>query len=308
MKTRIITGSLIGLIVALFFGLRFVNPYIFDGLIAIIMVCGAGEVSKVFNRSGKYNNMTLATLFPVLVITGLLLCSLFKLGFLYALLIEGSLFILFMLITLLWTSVDTKSMAQEIAQDQKISKYISRKFGYTLITFVYPTLILSSMYYLNHLSDLGLAKQESLLIGFMGLVMLFVTTMLTDVCAYFVGSLIKGKKLCPYISPNKTISGAIGGIFGSVIGAICTYFVFTSISSLATIINQSNLALWIIIVYSVVASIVSQAGDIFASWLKRRARTKDFSTIFPGHGGFMDRCDGLSFNAVLTLIFFSLVF
>lgn len=308
MKTRIITGSLIGLAVALFFGLRFINPFIFDALIAILMVCGAGEVSKVFNRSGKYNNMTLATMFPVLLITGLLMCSLFKLNYLYALLIEGSLFVLFVLITLLWTSVDTKSMAEEKTEEQKKSNYVSKKLGYTLITFVYPTLVLSSLYYLNHLSDLGLAKQEDLLIGFMALVMLFVTTMLTDVCAYFVGSLIKGKKLCPYISPNKTISGAIGGIFGAVVGAICTYFVFTSISSLATIVNHSNLELWVVIAYSVVASIISQAGDIFASWLKRRARTKDFSTIFPGHGGFMDRCDGLSFNAVLTLIFFSLMF
>lgn len=308
MKTRIITGSLIGLAVAGFFGLRFISPYFFDAMIAIIMVCGAGEVSKVFNRSGKYNNMTLATVFPVMVMTGLLLCSLYELSFLYALLVEGSLFVLFILITLLWTACDNKSFNAEKTEEQTKAKYVGRKFGYTLITFAYPTLILSTLYYINHLADLGMTKQESLLIGFIALIMLFVTTMLTDVCAYFFGSLIKGPKLCPYISPNKTISGAFGGIFGAVVGAICTYFVFMSIAPLATIINESNLFLWVVIAYSVVASIISQAGDIFASWLKRRARTKDFSTIFPGHGGFMDRCDGLAFNAVLTLIVFALIF
>lgn len=308
MKTRIITGSLIGLAVAGFFGLRFISPYFFDAMIAIIMVCGAGEVSKVFNRSGKYNNMTLATVFPVMVMTGMLLCSLYELSYLYTLLVEGSLFVLFVLVTLLWTALDKKSYVEERAEEQTKSNYVARKLGYTVITFAYPTLILSSLYYINHLADLGLAKQDSLLIGFMALIMLFVTTMLTDVCAYFFGSLIKGPKLCPYISPNKTISGAFGGIFGAVVGAICTYFIFMSIPSLASLINESNLFLWVVIVYSVIASIISQAGDIFASWLKRRARTKDFSTIFPGHGGFMDRCDGLAFNAVLTLVVFALIF
>ncbi len=308
MKTRIITGSLIGLAVAGFFALRFVSPYFFDALIGIIMICGAGEVSKVFNRSGKYNNMTLAVLYPTFLILGLVLGIYFKLEIGYMLIIEFGLLLLCCLVTLLWTCVDKNATLEEKKAEQSKSNYVWRKFAYTLITFAYPTVILSALFYINHLSQLGLTGQDSLLIGFIALIFLFVTTMLTDVCAYFVGSLIKGKKLCPYISPNKTISGAIGGILGSIIGAVCTYYIFINIPQISTVIEASSLTIWWVLGFSIVASIVSQAGDIFASWLKRRARTKDFSTIFPGHGGFMDRCDGLAFNAVLTLIFFALIF
>ena len=164
------------------------------------------------------------------------------------------------------------------------------------------------MFYLNHFNDLGLTKHMSADNGLFLLVIMFVTTVMTDICAYFVGSAIKGKKLCPYISPNKTISGAIGGLVGAILGAFIVYFMFNSVPNFANVFAETNFNVWILLVYSIVASVFSQAGDIFASWLKRTARTKDYSTIFPGHGGFMDRCDGLSFNAVFTFIFFALLF
>ncbi len=308
MKTRVITGSIIGLICAGFFGLRFVSPYIFDIMIAIIMVCGAGEVSKVFNRSGRYNNMTLGTIFPVTVFLTILLGVYFKLSFVYVLLIELALFVLFSMGVFLWTLLDKKAKKQELLADEKPSDYVIKKTLLSMMVFAYPSLILSSLFYINHLTDFGLTASSDSMIGFFVLLVVFVSTMLTDVCAYFVGSTIKGKKLCPYISPNKTVSGAIGGLIGSVIGCIVLYFVFLNVGSFATIFADAKLSIWLMVGYSLIASVVSQAGDIFASWLKRTARTKDFSTIFPGHGGFMDRCDGLAFNALFSLIVFALIF
>lgn len=308
MKTRILTGSLIGLIVAGFFGLRFVSSYIFDIMVAIIMVFGAGEVSKVFNRSGKHNNMTLATIFPVAVFLLIILGVFYKLPFLYILLIELALFVLFSMGAFLWTLLDSKSKKAEMDLDKPASEYVLNKTFLTMMTFAYPSLVLSSLFYINHITDFGLVASTDSNIGFFILLVVFVSTMFTDVCAYFVGSTLKGKKLCPYISPNKTISGAIGGILGSVVGCIVLFFIFLNIGSFATFFANAKFALWIMVIYSIVASVVSQAGDIFASWLKRTARTKDFSTIFPGHGGFMDRCDGLAFNAVFSLIVFALIF
>ena len=95
MKTRIITGGIIGLVVLAFFGLRFVSPYFFDIFVGVVTIFGAGEVSKVFNRCGKYNNMTLQTIFPVAIILTIILGVFFELSFLLILLIELSLFILF---------------------------------------------------------------------------------------------------------------------------------------------------------------------------------------------------------------------
>ena len=309
MKTRIITGSIIGLVVIAFFALRqLVSPYFFDAMIGIIMICGAGEVSKVFNRSGKYNNIFLATIFPVAVFLAIILGAYFKLSFLYVALIELGLFLLFVLIAFVWTILDKKAEKEELKAGVQKSKYVMNKTLMTTVVLAYPTLLLSFLCYINHMSELGLTSTQNLSLGFFALVILFTTTMLTDVCAYFVGSTIKGKKLCPYISPNKTISGAIGGVLGAVVGAICCYYIFVNVGDFSTIFHNTNFTIWLCLIYSVVASILSQAGDIFASWLKRTARTKDFSTIFPGHGGFMDRCDGIAFNAVLTFIFFAIIF
>lgn len=309
MKTRIITGSIIGLVVIAFFLTRqLVSPYFFDAMIGVIMVCGAGEVSKVFNRSGRYNNMFLITLFPVAVFLASILCVYFKLSFLYLVLIILGLFVLFSLVCFVWTILDRKSTKKELKENQEKSKYVLNKTFMTMALQAYPTLLFVFLFFINHMSELGLTSTDSINIGFLVLVLLFTTTMLTDVCAYFVGSTLKGKKLCPYISPNKTISGAIGGILGAIIGAIICYYVFNSFSEFADLFHNSNFTIWLCLLYSVLASIVSQAGDIFASWLKRTARTKDFSTIFPGHGGFMDRCDGITFNAILSFIFFVIIF
>lgn len=307
MKTRIITGSIIGLAVIAFFALRqLVSPYFFDALIGIVMIFGAGEVSKVFNRSGKYNNMTLAVVFPVAIFLSILLGVYCKLSFLYIVLIDLVIFLLFSIVAFVWTILDKKATKTENTDVNNSSKYVLKKTFLTIAIYFYPTVILSFLCYVNHMNNFGLIGAEN--ISFFALVILFTTTMLTDVFAYFIGSALKGKKLCPYISPNKTISGAIGGIFGAIIGAIACYYIFFNIGNYANIFNGANFTIWLCLLYSLLASVISQAGDIFASWLKRTARTKDFSTVFPGHGGFMDRCDGLCFNAVLTFIFFVIIF
>ncbi len=308
MKTRIITGSIIGLVVALFFGLRFISPYFFDVMIGVILVCGAGEVSKVFNRSGRYNNMTMATIFPVLLFIGTVLGIYFKLSFLYIMLGYLSLLLLFFVITFIIALSNKKAINEEKKEDETVATYAIKKSLLTLGIFVYPSVIISPIFFLNHFVELDITSLTEGNVGLFLLVMLFVTTMLTDVFAYFVGSTIKGKKLCPYISPNKTISGAIGGIMGAMVGAVITYYIFLNVGNFADIFAGFNFGIVWVLIYSFVASIISQAGDIFASWLKRTARTKDFSTIFPGHGGFMDRCDGLAFNAVFTFILFAIIF
>ena len=126
--------------------------------------------------------------------------------------------------------------------------------------------------------------------------------MITDSMALVVGTTIKGTKLCPRISPNKTISGAIGGLIFGALGGVLVYYLF----SLNILVNEAfvliNLTWWKVLIISIITSAVGQIGDIVASMLKRSARVKDYGTIFPGHGGVMDRVDGLVFNAVVILI------
>ncbi|MEM8569551.1 MAG: phosphatidate cytidylyltransferase [Pseudomonadota bacterium] len=101
-----------------------------------------------------------------------------------------------------------------------------------------------------------------------------------DVGAYFAGRSIGGRKLCPSISPGKTCSGGIGGLIGAVLFSL----VFSGV--LGWPLLSAALAALLI-------GVASQLGDLGESWMKRRAGIKDSGVLMPGHGGFLDRLDGI---------------
>jgi phosphatidate cytidylyltransferase len=117
--------------------------------------------------------------------------------------------------------------------------------------------------------------------GFIAILFLFVIVWLTDVTAYFVGRAVGGPKLMPAVSPNKTWSGAIGGTLAGVAGGTMVAWHSGAGNHLPAI---AAVALGL--------SIISQAGDLAESAIKRRFNTKDASGLIPGHGGLMDRLDG----------------
>lgn len=119
--------------------------------------------------------------------------------------------------------------------------------------------------------------------GFIAMIFIFAVVWGTDIAAYFTGRAIGGKKLAPSISPGKTWSGAIGG---AVVAMIC--------GSLVVLSYMKNVSGWIIGL-ALVLSVFSQIGDLFESFMKRRYKVKDSSHLIPGHGGVMDRIDGLVF-------------
>jgi len=111
----------------------------------------------------------------------------------------------------------------------------------------------------------------------------------SDLGGYFFGKLLKGKKLTK-ISPNKTISGVIGAFIFSIL--IIPIF-YTDLN-----FKSSNL----LFVTTILISLVSQLGDLFISFLKRLAKVKDTGNILPGHGGILDRVDGILFAAPVGLL------
>lgn len=108
---------------------------------------------------------------------------------------------------------------------------------------------------------------------------------LTDVGAYIAGKTIGGPKLAPSISPGKTWAGSIGGVALPLLLAAAV----TLISMSET---RSTDAAPLIFIMTIAISIATQLGDLFESWLKRKAGVKDSSNLIPGHGGFFDRLDG----------------
>lgn len=122
---------------------------------------------------------------------------------------------------------------------------------------------------------------------------------MTDTFAYFSGKFLGKHKLCPNVSPNKTIEGAVGGVIGAIVMNLILFFVFDKF-----FFTVHTLAWWQIIIISGVLSVVSMFGDLSASLIKRNHGIKDFGKIFPGHGGVMDRIDSCLF--VLPALYFAL--
>ena len=117
----------------------------------------------------------------------------------------------------------------------------------------------------------------------------FVISLLTDTFAYFTGCFIGKHKLAPVLSPKKTIEGAIGGLLGGVIGMVALCGIFGYFGHTPNYFNAVIIAL--------MCSVISQFGDLCASAIKRQYGVKDYGNIMPGHGGMMDRFDGVIFTA-----------
>lgn len=152
----------------------------------------------------------------------------------------------------------------------------NKEVNYKLLApFLYPSISMLFIYTLYH--DFGMKI----------LVWLIFVVALSDTGAYFVGKSI-GKTPFSPTSPNKTLEGVLGGIvIGTLVGTfIGTFFV----------------SFYLALLVSVLVSISAVFGDLFESYLKREAGVKDSGTLFPGHGGMLDRLDGYLFAAVVMVI------
>ncbi len=128
--------------------------------------------------------------------------------------------------------------------------------------------------------------------------LVFIISLGTDTFAYFTGMLLGRHKLCPNLSPKKTIEGAIGGMAGAAALASC-FEMF--------VIKGGNALSFHFIIMVLLGSVISQIGDLSASAIKRRTGIKDYGKLIPGHGGIMDRFDSVLFVAPYIYIYISYI-
>lgn len=154
------------------------------------------------------------------------------------------------------------------------------KIGSVFFMTMLVSLSLSCASYLRNFDDQ---------LGLFFVMLAMVIAWLADSGAYFVGTFFGKHKLCPKISPKKTVEGLIGGIVCSVGSALFTTWIFEQIYPDHTIkINYIH-----VLIFALIGSLLSVVGDLFASVIKRQHGVKDFGKVFPGHGGMMDRFDSL---------------
>jgi phosphatidate cytidylyltransferase len=126
--------------------------------------------------------------------------------------------------------------------------------------------------------------------GFVALVFLLAIVWATDISAFFCGRAIGGPRLWPSVSPNKTWSGAVGGLAGGLAAGVLVAYA----SGTGKLVVAGVMGL--------VLSVLAQAGDLFESAVKRHFGAKDASHLIPGHGGLMDRLDGFMVAALAALL------
>ncbi len=168
------------------------------------------------------------------------------------------------------------------------NKIIKKKF-LKIISFILIFLYLYFFYSLLIMLKINYGEELILL--------LLTACIFSDMGGYFVGKLIGGPKLTN-ISPNKTISGALGSIIFTIIGT-SMFVQLLKITSLETLLFEFSFKnyIWIILM-----SIFCQVGDLMISYLKRKANVKDTGNILPGHGGILDRVDGIILAIPLSVL------
>ena len=165
----------------------------------------------------------------------------------------------------------------------------------SLLCLCYPGVLHLTLFMLNGIGENSLVA----------LVLVFAVSPLADTMAFFTGIIFKGKKLCPNISPKKTISGAIGGLLGGVGGGILVYVILNA-QGAVNYHGGANPYVYFALV-GLVAAFLTEIGDLAESYIKRRVGIKDMGKLLPGHGGMLDRVDGMSFSAPFIWLAVSLL-
>ena len=289
MAKRIVSGAVYCVIIVGFFLLRqFVDTRLFTILPWIFSIIGSIEMANAMKEKIDRSEYLLtifagATAIPVYAVFKYLL-NLYTFAFTLTLAYVTLIILLCILLAVIRNNRGVNKETKEI----------------DFRGFFYPVILLIFMADCNSF----LAGR-----GLVSLLLIFVISALTDTFAYFVGitySAIKkgeAKKLCPKLSPKKTVAGAIGGLVGGILGAIIVAILFKD-KILFFEVKQPVLLFSFI---GLGGAIVNQVGDLFESKIKRSLGIKDMGNIMPGHGGVMDRIDGILLLSVYIFLIFMFI-
>lgn len=264
MKTRVITGAVLAIVLVPLF----VIGGIALNVTVLLLTMGASyELFKMFNTKANLPKYFMAIEVMLAGITYFSIQSYYQ---------GSALEYAFLLIVALLVAGSLFMVF--------IEEFSANNFSEMLVTILYPAMGFGALYALRSINLYNL--------GF-----LFMITIFTDIFAYVVGVKFGKHRLAVKISPKKSIEGSIGGtVFATIITLI--YLQIFNITHIGVI----ELNIFISIILIIFISIIGQIGDLAASKMKRSFGIKDYSNIFPGHGGIMDRFDSAIFAAMVLML------
>ena len=264
MLKRIISGAEIVAVVAAFLVLQ--GVYLKVGVALIGLTCQYEMLQTIKNGGTKTMDI------PVYIFTLALFPAYYFLGSNGVLVVYAlTLMSLFMLRTL-------------------NDKYDYHSVAYSALSMLYPQLFMVFFYQVVCVGDAH--------ISLMMILFSIVAASFSDTFAYFTGRFFGKNKLCPAISPNKTVEGAIGGLIGGTVGT----------GLVALIFGETVVPLYVYFIFGMLLAALSQFGDLASSLTKRFFGVKDFGKLIPGHGGILDRVCSIIFVLPVTLLFFVLFY
>lgn len=277
MKTRVISGIVITIV-----ALAIIIPggYILAGALYILSLIAYRELMKAIKLAGYRNEQEKGEVensifcFSSLEIIGYFGITLFYLLMLF--LQMG----IFLLVSVIITLVIFMGFFVFT-----FPKYNCRQIMMSMFCFIYGPIMLTFIY-----------MTRMLTCGKYMVWMIFISSWVCDVAAYFSGMLLGKHKLAPVLSPKKSIEGAVGGVLGSALFAAAYALVLMKNG----FVNDNVVFEFAVI--AAVGSAVSQVGDLAASGIKRNEGIKDYGKLIPGHGGVMDRFDSVIFTAPMIYL------
>ncbi|MDO4543069.1 MAG: phosphatidate cytidylyltransferase [Clostridia bacterium] len=251
--------TIVGVVICIVLLAALINEYVFAIVFSLAFLLAMNEIDRMLRSKGLRVFMLPAYIFSATFAPIYLLSKDFQLN---------ATAILIALALLLFT---TTIMGQVIYGRNHNESAI-----YCLLPLAYPLISACTLIFIYF----GLRERA---VGITGTALAILAPMAADVFAYFGGVLFGKHKLCPNISPKKTVEGAIFGVIGGIAMGVVLLFLQN--------LWGSDIEWHAMIVLGLLCGIAGQFGDLFASMIKRWADIKDFSSLLPGHGGIMDRMD-----------------
>ena len=312
MKTRLITGGVYLAIIVAMLLLREWTEFLFDPFIIVLASWASLELMKAKKLEEKgvrdYYFYPYIGISYMIFLIGILIANPFAwwLHIVLQLVLVGGMVVYVWIMSLTDEALAKRCKLQKLDHGKEAKRIVARY----LHVMLYPIIMMFALIVLNHIDRFATVTNGNVVspagLARFAILLVFVITILTDTLAFATGKVFKGKKLCPNISPNKTWSGAIGGLFGGLLGSLIVLWLALTNSNLAQFLHETiGYSTGVIIFFAVVGllgAVATMTGDLYASYQKRKAGIKDFGKILPGHGGVLDRIDGLIFTSVF--IFF----